>query len=307
MMYRLIKKIFLASLATLFLNACGSDSGTGSDDERKEEAKTVQKSSDSRKSSSSVYRQESSSSVFSLPVKIANGVMVDSRDGKEYLTVTIGEQTWMAEELNFDYEVDGESYGSVYVASAHKVDNYSTEYPGRRYTMAAAFDSAAIFSIDGQGCGSESKCFTKCDTEGICSLGEKVRGICPEGWHLPSNADWVTLIDAAGGDSIARWTLMSEPWSGGNSKGSRPTEEMIDASNFHAHWKDSYYDGKYAAGTTYWSATGVSSEFWIAMGAPPGGYDDGYFVFEISEYEEGRRIALYVASLAYSFIRCIKD
>lgn len=38
--------------------------------------------------------------------KNCNGTMKDPRDGKTYRTVKIGDQVWMAENLNFDYSHD---------------------------------------------------------------------------------------------------------------------------------------------------------------------------------------------------------
>ena len=41
------------------------------------------------------------------------------------------------------------------------------------------------------------------DAAGSTANPSKVRGICPKGWHLPSDAEWTQLIDFLGGESVA--------------------------------------------------------------------------------------------------------
>ena len=109
--------------------------------------------------------------------EVSYGSLTDMRDGKTYRTVKIGTQTWMAENLNYAYnEGTARSYcNKNMLASCRKF--------GRLYTRAAAMDSAAVFGEGGKGCGSRHYCFPD----------EPVRGVCPEGWHLPSDAEWDTL------------------------------------------------------------------------------------------------------------------
>ena len=99
--------------------------------------------------------------------------------GTIYKHVTIGsgkkQQTWMAENLNYEYKVEGKTYGNV----CYKDSDCKTY--GRFYTYSAAMDSAKT------ECGNLG-----CDVEGT------VQGICPDGWHLPSISEWDLLAESAG-------------------------------------------------------------------------------------------------------------
>lgn len=138
--------------------------------------------------SSSIAESSSSADFFSSSGKanwalmnpeISYGELTDARDGQVYRTVKIGEQVWMAENLNYAYMPDTLSF--CYNDSAEYCEKY-----GRLYTWSAAMDSAAIFSEDGKGCSVEQS--------GSPSCGKfSVRGICPEGWHLPSDYEWQML------------------------------------------------------------------------------------------------------------------
>ncbi len=139
--------------------------------------------------SSSADKVASSSSSITLatPCKMETednceyGTLTDERDGQEYKTVKIGDQVWMAQNLN--YEIAGSRcYKDPYCASF-----------GRFYTWAAAMDSVAGFSDYGKGCGENL----------TCSPTYPVRGICPSHWHLPSKDEWDILIKIVGGVSAA--------------------------------------------------------------------------------------------------------
>ena len=121
---------------------------------------------------------------------ISYGQIVDWRNRRLYNTVSIAKyiggpyyrRTWMAENMDFDYRVNGEIYGtSCYNDSCDKYGKY-----GRLYTWAAAMDSAGLYSADGIDCGKGT----------LCNTSTFVSGICPEGWSIPSVAEWDSLIVA---------------------------------------------------------------------------------------------------------------
>ena len=228
---RLGLSFVVAAVSFLLLVACGDDDSDFATrpSEGPSSSSVIQQSSSSVKSSSSVASSSSekavsSSSKVSVPVEVTTGTMTDSRDGQMYKTVTIGTQTWMAENLN--YEMDS---SFCYNDSA----KYCAKY-GRLYTWAAAMDSVGTWSANGKGCGFEK----------TCSPTYPVRGICPDGWHLPTKAEFETLFTAVGGQSTA---------------------------------------GKMLKSTTGWAAySGITNEDAFAFSALPAGYRYyyGYYYFE---------------------------
>ena len=113
---------------------------------------------------------------YVTPASVFEGTFIDVRDSQFYRTVTIGSQTWMAENLNY------ETAGSY---CYNDEDSYCATY-GRLYTWASAMDSAGNWSERGKGCGNNKYCVPT----------YPLRGVCPEGWHLPSYGDWETLLAA---------------------------------------------------------------------------------------------------------------
>jgi uncharacterized protein (TIGR02145 family)/uncharacterized repeat protein (TIGR02543 family) len=96
---------------------------------------------------------------------------IDDRDDKSYKRVRIGDQVWMAENLNYD------ASGS----KCYDNSNANCEKYGRLYNWATAMNGASSSSLSPSG----------------------VQGACPVGWHIPSDAEWTTLTDFVGGTSTA--------------------------------------------------------------------------------------------------------
>lgn len=166
------------------------------------------------------------------------GTITDTRDGQVYKTIKIGDQEWMAENLNYDYNA-GSARSYCYEDKPENCQKY-----GRLYTWSAAMDSAALFSTNGQGCGIGND----------CSMTEAVQGVCPEGWVLPTIKDWANLFKTAGGLAEAGKKLKST--NGWNNNGNS-TDELsfgaLPAGNEYCNNTHEYYnEGNLAF---FWSST----------------------------------------------------
>ena len=142
----------LLSFAML-LAACG-------DDDNSFKAKDDRPTSSSSTATSSSAEKESE-------YDEATHTLTDLRDGQTYRTVTIGDQVWMAENLNYDYD-SWQHHSYCY----RNDEEYCNKY-GRLYQALAAIAA------------------------------------CPNGWHLPDSLEFVALIEAVGGEDVAREKLKS--------------------------------------------------------------------------------------------------
>ena len=180
------------------------------------------------------------------------GILVDARDQKTYKTIVIGSQTWMAENLNFS---DSTRYPGMLKRNwCYENCLDSCAKYGRLYTWSAAMDSANTFK--------------DCDSSGICSPTYPVRGICPEGWHIPSVNEFKTLFATVGGEDLKLASKSLRSSSGWIINGSYGNG--TDAFGFSAQPSGSR-SGGHLEGIDDFSSVGKETQFWSSTKVPRSG------------------------------------
>ncbi len=107
--------------------------------------------------------------------------LIDSRDGKAYKIVTIGNQTWMAENLSFHKEL------SRAIEPGKLNGNGPTEY----YFCPMDKDE-------------------NCEKLGILYTFESAQNACPVDWHLPSQEEFKLLLSNIGGRRKDVYTALTQ-------------------------------------------------------------------------------------------------
>ncbi len=221
----LLRSTILSILMIAFLIGCESSTSASSDSSSSvasSSSSVVKSSSSSAKSSSSEAMSSSSSAKSSSSNAISSSssssivysTIKDARDNQTYRIVTIGSQTWMAENLKYLPSVVGPGTGSkttphyylygyngTNVADAKATANYNTY--GVLYNWPAAMNGAASSTTNPSG----------------------VQGVCPDGWHLPSDAEWTELTEYLGGTSDAGGKLKETGTTHWNSPNTGATNE----------------------------------------------------------------------------------
>jgi len=217
------------------------------------------------------YAIEGNTTLYALWVSCSEtGYFCDVRDGKLYKTTTIGTQVWMAENLNYNAS-DSKCYNNL----ESNCDIY-----GRLYNWATAM-------------GLPSSC-----NENNCSsqVQSKHKGICPTGWHIPSDAEWNTLMNYAGGQSTAGKKLKTTSgWGWGNYA--------------NANGTDNYGFSALPGGSGHWSGSfdNVGSRgFWWSITELVSSSNTAYFRrMSYDNSSVGGGDVTY-KSLLFS-VRCVKD
>jgi len=95
--------------------------------------------------------------------------LIDIRDGQIYKTVLLGNQWWMAENLD---------YGLTISTDSEQLDNGVVE----KYYYE---DNQTLYSQLGG----------VYEWKEAINYGRSKQGICPDGWHIPTSQEWITLME----------------------------------------------------------------------------------------------------------------
>lgn len=199
---------------------------------------------------------------------------IDSRDGEIYATITIGSQTWMAENLRYD------APGSLL-----NPNNPSIAY-GRLYNWPTVMNGSP-----------EHTPFTT----------SNIRGICPNGWHIPSDGEWTTLEIAHGMDPID--SISNNVYRGSKGRAFKSKTEWVEVvPGWNENGLDSLgFNGLPAGGSGEVPQApyglGVHTMFWSSSLRVP--YFPWTRALGLYPYVNAHRTPLY--ELSYTSCRCIQD
>jgi uncharacterized protein (TIGR02145 family) len=152
-------------------------------------------------------------------------------DGNNYTTITIGTQTWMAENLRTSKYNNGTSIPNV-------TDN--TAWEG--LTTGACCNYSNLL-INGTKYGHLYNGYAVIDN----------RKIAPIGWHIPSDSEWTTLTTFLGGESVAGSKMKetgSSNWGYFNTSATNESGFTALPSGQRSYWS-TFYDGS----SNWWSST----------------------------------------------------
>jgi len=184
---------------------------------------------------------------------ITYGTMIDQA-GNIYKVVTIGTQTWMAENLRTTKYNDGTS-----------IPNVTDDDEWSKLTMTTEVDWSHISAISAY-CNYNNTV----DVDTIATFGRlynyyavSTHKLCPTGWHVSTEDDWTILIDYLGGESVAGGKLKEA----GTMHWVSPNTGATNETGFTAlpgSWRSS--NGSFSP----FGDIGISGFWWPSPGINPG-------------------------------------
>jgi len=213
-------------------------------------------------------------------------------DGNIYNTVLIGNQCWMASNLNTTRDANGISVIRYCYSNS---EDYCELYGGL-YTWGTVMNGAASSSANPSG----------------------VQGICPTGWHVPSDAEWTqltnylinTYVDITTdnvGNKLKSCRQVSSPLNGDCNTSQHPRWNSIATQFGTNDFGFSALPGGYRNNSGNYIYLGMRGYWWSATHhVPPSyswlrllSYDNGYMIRD-------NGLNYYYSSYGFS-VRCIRD
>ena len=207
--------------------------------------------------------------------------LVDTRDGKSYSTTLIGTQCWFTQNLNVGARINGtveQSNNSIiekycYLDLESNCNNY-----GGLYQWAET-----VQYLNG----------TSNTTSWNPVPSGNVTGLCPPGWHVPSDAEVTTLTTLLGGETVAGGKMKEV----GIVHWQAPNTGATNSSGFTG------LPAGYRAYTSPFSNIGLYGYFWSSVQ-----YSSGNQAWDRGLLNTTAQAALYYHLKADGLsVRCLKD
>jgi uncharacterized protein (TIGR02145 family) len=197
------------------------------------------------------------------------GSFKDSRDGRAYKSVKIGNQVWMAENLSADKFRNGDKIPRV----TDRIKWYNSNEAYFNSNVAKDQPAWCYYNNDSSNGSKYGKLYN----------GHAVvdsRGLCPSGWRIPSDADWMELANYLGGLEESSLKLRSSDTTGWKWFYDGSVKKYSNGSNssgFSAlpgggRSMEGYFgDSEYPNEGTWWSSTRINgySFIYYTLGSMP--------------------------------------
>ena len=204
------------------------------------------------------------------------GINTIRYSGIIYHTVQIGSQCWLKENLNVGTRINGSSEQT----DNGIIDKYCyNDDPANCTTYGGLYEWAEIVQYQNGATNS---------TYPNPAYSGNVKGICPTGWHIPTNAEFVTLSSTVSNDGNALKAI-------GQGTGAGAGNNTSGFSALLGGFR--HYNGTF-------SQLGAAESFWRLEGfETDANYADSYFL-----YYADNTFPLGTNRKTYAFsVRCIKD
>ncbi|MDR1813190.1 MAG: hypothetical protein LBQ87_10230, partial [Candidatus Fibromonas sp.] len=196
---------------------CLQSTSPAREEEARKAAEVARRTAEDARKKKEAEEAEVARKIAAVAAAVQRSSFTDPRDKKTYKTVKIGNQTWMAENLNYA------AAGSKCYGEGGKT---FIDWDKNNKPITKILSNAEVQA--------------NCTKYGRLYDRNTAMKVCPEGWHLPTGGygatrfgdgdggygDWKTLVDVAGGKYIAKKTLKAKSgWNDFEGKSDNGTDD----------------------------------------------------------------------------------